>query len=90
MCVTFFFLLFSDVRNVFDVIQQCENGGRTKYCRFDISTKCLGVICSENSLNCYNLKSRGWDEQVMWMGQAGHVDGIRKFRTAFCLWNSLS
>ena len=29
---------FSDVRNVFDVIQQSKNGGRTKYCRFDIST----------------------------------------------------
>ena len=29
---------FSDVRNVFDVIQLCEYGGRTKYCRFDIST----------------------------------------------------
>ena len=24
----------------------------------------LGVNCSENSLNCYNLKSRGWDKQM--------------------------
>ena len=61
-----------------DVIQQCENGGRTKYCRFDISTYYLGVNFSENSLNCNNLKPRGWDKQVMWMGYADHVDGIRK------------
>ena len=36
-CVTLL-LHFSDVRNVFYVIQECENCGRTKYCRFDIST----------------------------------------------------
>ena len=36
-CVTLL-LHFSDVRNVFDVIQQCANGRHTKYCRFDIST----------------------------------------------------
>ena len=29
---------FSDVRSVFNVIQRRENGGRNKYCRFDIST----------------------------------------------------
>ena len=29
---------FSDVISVFVAIQKCENGGRTKYCRFDIST----------------------------------------------------
>ena len=49
-CVTLL-LQFSDVRSVFDVIQQCENGGRTYYCRFDISTYYLGMNCSENSLN---------------------------------------
>ena len=62
------FVAFSDVRNVLDVTQQCENGGRTKYRRFDISTYYLGVNFSENSLNFYSLKSRGWGKQVMWMG----------------------
>ena len=65
LCATLL-LHFSDVRNVFDVIQQCENGGRTKYCGFDISTQYLGVHCSENCLIFYNLKSHGWDKQVMW------------------------
>ena len=53
MSITCVILLlhFSDVRSVFDVIQQCENGGRTYYCRFDISTYYLGMNCSENSLN---------------------------------------
>ena len=28
----------------------------------------LGINFSVNSLNSYNLKSCGWDKQVMWMG----------------------
>ena len=26
------------------------------------------------------MKSCGWDKQVMWMGLAGHVDGISRSR----------
>ena len=70
-------LFFSDVRNVFDATQQCENGGRTKYCRFDVSTYYLGVNCFQNSFNCYNLKSRTWDKQVMWMGYPSPVPYFR-------------
>ena len=68
-CVTLL-LHFSDVRSVFDVIQQCENGGRTYYGRFDISTYYLGMNCSENSLSF----------EVMWMELACHVDGISRSR----------
>ena len=70
-CVTLL-LQFSDVRNIFDVNQQCENDGHTKYCSFDISTLYLSVNCSENSLNCYNLshvdgisRSCGWDKEIL-------------------------
>ena len=49
-------------------------------------------------------RSRGRDKEIphgvlpmeqlvlsnKWARKAGHVDGIWKFLTAFCLWNSLS
>ena len=39
----------------------------------------FGISCSVNSLKCNNLKSNGWDTQIIWMGQAGHMKGIREF-----------
>ena len=42
---------FSDIRNVFNLIQHYENAGHTN---IDISTKWFGVNCSIKRLNCYD------------------------------------